>query len=253
MKHFTPSWAAFFVVMGAIQPSASYSDSSETPSSVEALEIAVDAYIYGYPLVTFDMVRQQQTNVVKADGEHAPMGQMNLMRSYPAVDNHCCAAPNADTLYTMAWLDVSTEPWVFSIPDMADRYYLMPFLDGWSEVFAVASQPLNGGAPQSYAITGPSWSGELPDGITQMKSPTNMVWVLGRIYSDGSQADYKEVHALQDEFKVIPLSAWGKNYTLPKAVVDASIDMKTSVRTQVNNLDIETYFNRLAALMVNNR
>jgi hypothetical protein len=62
----------------------------------------VDAYIYGYPLVTFDMARKQQTNVAVPDGEHAPMGQLIKMRSYPAVDNHCCAAPNADTLYTIA-------------------------------------------------------------------------------------------------------------------------------------------------------
>ena len=96
----------------------------------EAMKIAVDAYIYGYPLVTFDMVRQQQTNVAAPDAEHAPMGQMIKMRSYPAVDNHCCAAPNADTLYTEVWLDVSKEPWVLSIPDMGNRYYIMPMLDG---------------------------------------------------------------------------------------------------------------------------
>src|SRR6516165_6260313 len=79
-------------------------------SPEEAMEIAVNAYIYGYPLVTFDMARQQETNVATPDAEHAPMGQLIKMRTYPAVDNHCCAAPNADTLYTMVWLDVSREP-----------------------------------------------------------------------------------------------------------------------------------------------
>ena len=78
--------------------------------AIEAVRIATEAYIYGYPLVTFDMARKQQTNVAEPDAEHAPMGQMIRMRSYPAVDNHCCAAPNADTLYTIAWLDVSKEP-----------------------------------------------------------------------------------------------------------------------------------------------
>ena len=118
-------------------------DDGNTPRllPVEAMKIAVDAYIYGYPLVTFDMVRQQQTNVAMADPEHAPMGQMIKMRSYPAVENHCCAAPNADTLYTMVWLDVSREPWVLSIPDMGNRYYIVPIVDGYSEVFKVASPP----------------------------------------------------------------------------------------------------------------
>ena len=129
------------------------------------MKIAVDAYIYGYPLVTFDMVRQQQTNVAAPDPEHAPMGQMIKMRSYPAVDNHCCAAPNADTLYTMVWLDVSSEPWVLGIPDMGNRYYIVPLVDGYSEVFKVASPPTTGSKAQTYAITGPGWSGTLPKDV----------------------------------------------------------------------------------------
>lgn len=111
-------------------PSAASADETPSLGVVEAVSLATDAYIYGYPLVTFDMVRKQQTNVVTPDSEHAPMGQLIRMRAYPAVDNHCCAAPNADTLYTEVWLDVSEEPWVFSIPDMGDRYYIMPMLDG---------------------------------------------------------------------------------------------------------------------------
>ena len=77
--------------------------------------------------------------------------------------------------------DVSNEPWVFSIPDMSDRYYVMPMLDGWSEVFEVASSRTTGGHSQIYVITGPGWSGALPQGVTQVKSPTGMVWILGRI------------------------------------------------------------------------
>ena len=194
---------------------------------VEAIKIATEAYIYGYPLVTFDMARRQQTNVAVPDAEHAPMGQMIRMRTYPAVDNHCCAAPNADTLYTEAWLDVSKEPPILSIPDMGDRYYIVPMLDGWSEVIEVASTYTTGGKAQTYAITGPGWPGTLPEGVTQVKSPTGMVWVLGRIYSTGTPEDYKAVHALQDKFSVVPLSAYGKPYTPPPGVVDPDFDMKT--------------------------
>ena len=160
----------------------------------EAVRIAVDGYIYGYPLVTFDMARRQQTNVAVPDGEHAPMGQLIKMRTYPAVDNHCCAAPNADTLYTIAWLDVSREPWVFGIPEMGDRYYIMPMLDGFSEVIQVASSSTTGGRPQSYAITGPGWSGTLPEGVTRVESPTAIVWILGRIYCTGTPDDLSLIH-----------------------------------------------------------
>ena len=225
-----------------------------TPSlhTEEAVRIAVDAYIYGYPLVTLDMVRRQQTNVAAPDAEHAPMGQLIKMRSYPAVDNHCCAAPNADTLYTIAWLDVSHEPWVFGIPEMGDRYYIMPMLDGFSEVFHVASSSTTGGATRAYAITDPRWSGILPEGVTRVESPTAIVWILGRIYCTGTPEDYEAVHALQDRFTVVPLSSYGKPHMPPPGVVDAGFDMKTAVRKQVNELNIETYFNDLARLLETN-
>jgi hypothetical protein len=233
-------------------PLAAVADEVPPLRVIEAISIATEAYIYGYPLVTFDTVRKQQTNVATPDAEHAPMGQMIKMRSYPAVDNHCCAAPNADTLYTEVWLDVSKEPWVFSIPDMGDRYYIMPMLDGWSEVFSVASSRTTGSKAQTYAITGPGWSGTLPKNVTQVKSPTGMVWILGRIYSTGTPEDYKAVHDLQDKFSVVPLSAYAKRYTPPQGVVDPSFDMKTAVRKQVNALDINAYFANLATLMKTN-
>ena len=225
-----------------------------TPSlhTEDGVRTAIDAYIYGYPLVTFDMARRQQTNVAAPDAEHAPMGQMIRMRSYPAVDNHCCAAPNADTLYTEAWLDVSTEPWIFSIPDMGDRYYIMPMLDGWSEVFQVASSTSPGGKAQTYAITGPGWSGTLPEGVIRAASPTGMVWILGRVYSSGTPEDYEAVHALQDRFSVVPLSAYGRPYTPPTGAVDPGFDMKTGVRKLVNEMHIDSYFRRLAELMKTN-
>src|SRR5512136_3220866 len=119
----------------------------------DALRTAVDAYIYGYPLVTFDTARRQQTNVAAPDGEHAPVGQLIKMRSYPAVDNHCCAAPNADTLYTIAWLDVSIEPWVVQVPDTGGRYYILPFLDGFSEVFHVVSSSTDQEKALEVAVT----------------------------------------------------------------------------------------------------
>src|SRR4029453_2641471 len=153
---------------------AAGADEAPSPGVVEAVSIATEAYIYGYPLVTFDMVRKQQTNVAMPDAEHAPMGQVIKMRTYPAVDNHCCAAPNADTLYTLVWLDVSSQPWILGIPDMGDRYYIVPMLDGFSEVFKVASSRTTGSKAQTYAITGPGWSGTLPQGVPHATSPPGM-------------------------------------------------------------------------------
>ncbi|MGC1422144.1 MAG: DUF1254 domain-containing protein [Terracidiphilus sp.] len=218
----------------------------------EGVSLATDAYIYGYPLVTMDMTRKRLTNVAVPDDAHAPVGQMLKLRTYPSVDNHAVTAPNADTLYTMAWFDVSREPWILSVPDMGDRYFLLPLLSGWTDVFQVPGKRTTGGKAAKYAITGPGWSGKLPDGVTEYKSPTGMVWLLGRIYCTGTPEDYKAVHALQDKFELVPLSSYGKSYTPPPGEVDSNLDMKTAVRDQVDDMSIEEYFTYLARLMKDN-
>ena len=218
----------------------------------EALETGIEAYVYGYPLVTVEMTRRVSTNVVKPEGTRAPMGQFARLREYPSAAFRDVTAPNADTLYTIVWLDVSKEPWILSIPDMKDRYYLMPMLSGWTDVFQVPGKRTTGTKAQKYAITGPGWTGTLPDGVTEYKSPTGMVWIIGRIYCTGTPEDYRAVHVLQDKFNVVPLSSYGKPYTPPEGTVDPNIDMKMAVREQANAMDAAGYFKLLAALMKDN-
>ena len=218
----------------------------------EALETGIEAYVYGYPLVTMEMTRRVMTNVVKPEGTRAPMGQFVRMRQYPTAAYRDVTAPNADTLYTTTWLDVSKEPWVLSIPDMKDRYFLFPMLSGWTDVFQVPGKRTTGTKAQKYAITGPGWTGTLPEGVTEYKSPTGMVWILGRIYCTGTPEDYRAVHALQDKFSVVQLSAYGKPYTPPEGKVDPNQDMKTPVREQVNAMDAPAYFKLLAELLKTN-
>lgn len=223
-----------------------------TISEQEAAQIGVEAYIYGYPLVTMEMTRRVMTNVAKPDGKLAPMGQFAKLRQYPTPADKEVTAPNADTLYSLAWLDVAKEPWVLSLPDMKDRYFLMPMLSGWTDVFQVPGKRTTGTKAQTYAITGPGWKGTLPPGVTEYKSPTAMVWILGRIYCTGTPADNQAVHKIQDQCKLVPLSAYGKTFTPPPGKVDASFDMKTPVRDQVSRLDAGAYFRLLAALMKDN-
>jgi hypothetical protein len=219
---------------------------------LEDFWLATDAYIYGYPLVTMEMTRRVITNVVAPEGTRAPMGQIIKLRQYPDAAFRDVTAPNADTLYTTAFFDVGKEPWVLSLPDMKDRYFLMPMLDGWTTVFQVPGKRTTGTGAQTYAITGPGWTGTLPAGVKEYKSPTNIVWLLGRIYCTGTPEDYAEVHALQDQVKLVPLSAYGKPYAPPVGKVDPSIDMKTAVRDQVNSMDAMAYFTLLAELMKTN-
>lgn len=146
-----------------------------------AIPDAIDAYVYGYPLVTMEMTRRVMTNVREPEGTRAPMGQFVRARTYPDASFRDVTAPNADTLYTTAWIDVGQEPWVLSLPDAHDRYYLFPMLDGWTDVFQVPGKRTTGTGAQTYAITGPGWKGKLPAGVKEYKSPTAMVWLLGRI------------------------------------------------------------------------
>ncbi|WP_235956888.1 DUF1254 domain-containing protein [Fundidesulfovibrio magnetotacticus] len=219
---------------------------------LEAVALGVEAYVYGYPLVTMEMTRRVMTNVEKPQGTHAPMGQFVRMREYPTAEFRDVTAPNADTLYTTAWIDVGREPYVLTLPDAKDRYYLFPMLDGWTNVFQAPGKRTTGTGPQQYAITGPGWNGKLPDGVKEYKSPTNIVWLLGRIYCTGTPEDYETVHKLQDEIALVPLSSYGKPYTPPAGKVDPSLDMKLAVREQVNALSAHDYFNLLARLLKDN-
>jgi len=238
-------------IMAAASGCSTSSKSSKL-SADDAKAIAIDAYVYGYALNTVEMTRRVMTNVAQVEAPRAPMGQLMRMREYPNAAFRDVTAPNADTLYTNGFIDVKDEPWILTLPDAHDRYYLFPMLSGWTDVFQVPGKRTTGTGPQTYAITGPNWKGTLPAGVTEYKSPTSMVWLLGRIYCDGTPADYAAVHAMQDQISLVPLSSYGKPYTPPAGKVDPSIDMKTPVRDQVENLSTEAYFDMLAALLKDN-
>ena len=154
---------------------AALKEAEALKKEAEAFALAAEAYVYGYPLVTMEYTRRVMTNVDKPEGTRAPMGQFVRMRSYPTAQFRDVTAPNADTLYTTIWLDVSKEPWIVSVPDMKDRYFLLPMLDGWTNVFEVPGKRTAGTKAQTFAITGPGWTGTLPAGVTESKSPTSMV------------------------------------------------------------------------------
>jgi len=221
-------------------------------TSREAFDIATEAYIFGYPLVMMDMTRRVMTNVREPEGMRAPLGQFARTRTYPLASNHDVTIPNADTLYTTVWLDVSREPWVLSLPDAKGRYALFPILDGWTTVFGAPGKRTTGTGPQKYAITGPGWKGKLPADLKEYKAPTSIVWVLGRIYCTGTPEDYAAVHAMQDQCSAVPLSSYGKPCTPPPGQIDPGIDMRRTVREQVSSLGMADYLNRLAILMKDN-
>ena len=221
-------------------------------SEQQVRSIAIDAYIYGYPLVLMDMTRQVGTNVPRFGENAAPINQFGSKRSFPDATFTTVVSPNADTLYSFAFLDISKEPMVLTVPEMGNRYYLMQMLDAWTNVFAAPGTRTTGNGKGNFAITGPFWKGRLPEEIQEIKSPTNMVWIIGRTQTNG-KSDYAAVHDIQNKYKLAPLSSFGQQYSVPDSMpVNPNIDMTTAPVDQVTRMDAVTFFGRLNALMKNN-
>src|SRR5262249_53677268 len=132
----------------------------------EAHDIAVDAYIYFYSLVTMDITRKQFTNI--EPGKEFGKGPMNMFVSvpeYPPADFKGVVRSNFDTLYSIAWLDLIKEPMVVSALDTNGRFYLLPMLDMWSDVFASPGWRTTSTQAANFLVTPPGWSGNVPEGM----------------------------------------------------------------------------------------
>jgi hypothetical protein len=214
----------------------------------EAHAIGVDAYLYFYPLVSMDITRLQSTNVVSPKGLSSPPNSFANAPAYPPADEKIVVRPNFDTLYSVAWLDLTKEPMVVSVPDTGGRYYLLPMLDMWTDVFASPGWRTTGTEAGNFLVTPPGWSGTVPADFTQIKAPTPSVLVIGRTKTDGP-ADYDAVHKIQAGFKITPLSQWGKSPEPVVGKVDPSIDMKTPPKIQVDTMPGGKYFAYAAELL----
>jgi hypothetical protein len=214
----------------------------------EAQSIARDAYIYFYSLVTMDVTRKQLTNVEPGKGVGAPMNALFSFPAFPTADMRQVVRPNFDTLYTVGYLDLTKEPMVVSVPDTGGRYYLLPMLDMWSDVFAAPGWRTTGTQAGNFLVTPRGWSGTIPVGFSQIEAPTPYVWIIGRTKTDGPP-DYDAVHKIQAGYKITPLSEWGKPPKPVEVKIDPSIDMKTPPKIQVDTMKGGDYFAYAAELL----
>jgi hypothetical protein len=236
-----------FVSMPALAVTSS-ADSSPALTEDEGRAIAVDAYIYFYPLITMDITRKQSINGTRTEFGQGPMNTFASVPAYPPADFKGVVRTNFDTLYSIAWLDLTEEPLIVSVPDTNGRYYLLPMLDMWSDVFASPGWRTTGTRAANFLVTPPGWSGTVPQGFSRIAAPTSYVWIIGRTKTDGP-ADYDAVHKIQAGYKITPLSHWGKPPAPVTAKTDPSVDMKTPPLTQVDSMSAEAYFAYAAALL----
>ena len=220
-------------------------------SEQEALAIATDAYVYFYPLVTMDVTRKQLTNMEPGKGIGGPANTFANIPAFPAADMRAVVRPNFDTLYSSGYLDMTKEPVVVSVPDTGGRFYLIPMLDMWSDVFASPGSRTTGTQAGNFLIVPPNWRPDLRDRLVEefklpketqvIHAPTPHVWVIGRTKTDGPP-DYAAVHKIQAGYKITPLSEWGKPAKPVEARIDPSIDMKTPPKIQVDTMAGGKYF-----------
>ena len=214
----------------------------------EAQSIARDAYIYFYPLVTMDVTRKQLTNVEPGKGIGAPMNTLFNVPTFPTADMKQVVRPNFDTLYSFGYVDLTKEPMVVSVPDTGARYYLLPMLDMWTDVFASPGWRTTGTQAGNFLVTPPGWNGAVPEGFARINAPTPYVWIIGRTKTDGPP-DYDAVHKIQAGFKVTSLSRWGKAPEPVTVKTDPSVDMKTPPKVQVDTMPAAKYFTYAAELL----
>ena len=215
----------------------------------DLLDLGVEAYVFLYPLITMDVTRRVMTNApAGVKPGIGPMGAFQHMRAFPEANFKAVVRPNFDTLYSSAWIDVTDEPMIMSVPDTGDRYYLLPIYDMWSDAFAVPGSRTSGNGAAHFAIVRQGWQGELPAGVQKIEAPTPTMWIIGRTQTNGP-ADYAAVHAVQDSFQLTPLSVWPNPAPPPAFTFDPTVDMQTPPMLQVDNMPAKEYFTYGARLM----
>jgi hypothetical protein len=251
------------LVLGLLVSPASNLQSAAAEGSIsptEAAAIATDAYVYLYPLISMDVTRKQGTNIEAAGQKpgFAPMNSFSNWPAFPPADLKIVVRPNFDTLYSTGFLDLTKEPVVVSVPDTGGRYYLLPMLDMWTDVFASPGWRTTGTQAGDYLITPPGWRPDLRDKAVEefklpkttqrIDAPTPYVLIIGRTKTDGP-ADYAAVNKIQAGYKITPLSQWGKAPLSVTATVDPAIDMKTPPKIQVDTMPADKYFAYAAELL----
>lgn len=202
------------MVMAASQPV----NAAEEPGASEVTEIARQAYLWGYPMVDNYSVLYNFALDPDSTEYKAPLNHIGHIRRVAGPDDRTIVAPNVDTPYSYAWLDLQAEPVVLGIPEFeAGRYVSLQLIDGYTYILGYVTPRTNGTAGGNFLIAGPGWNGRVPDGIDGVfRSPTELVLAHYRTQLLGPD-DLPRVHAIQDGYSVRPLSAYTGTVPPPAA------------------------------------
>ncbi|WP_444941480.1 DUF1254 domain-containing protein [Microbulbifer sp. ZKSA004] len=213
--------------------------------SFKIIKQGANAYLFAYPLVVMEATRQSMA-VDFVSGRES--NHLYHMRSFPDHTFRNVVRPNNDTLYSVAWFDLTDGPMVISVPAM-ERYYILPFMDAWTNVFGSIGTSSNNGKSGEYLLVGPEWSGSVPDDLEVIRSPTSMVWMIGRI-EIYSYEDVANVATLQEGFAITPLSRWPDGESFPSTVISESrINQHDNPKAFVDKLSVDEFFQQFVSLL----
>jgi hypothetical protein len=176
-------------------------------TSDNPVDIATLAYIWGYPLVikvrTYDYAISPN---IPPGPLRGPVNTIAHARDLLDASYTDVVRPNQDTLYSVSYLDLMNKSLILQVPPMSDRYYVLQFTDAYTNSFKYIGTRTNVTSGGTYFITGPNWTGTVPSGMLQIKSPTNLAVLIARILVNGP-TDVPNVRALQDKLSLSPISA----------------------------------------------
>jgi hypothetical protein len=215
--------------------------------------LGMECYVYGFPLVLMDVTNGVMTATSKSGEYKAPINQFGRMRGYVSPDFKDVVRVSVNSVWSFAILDLDKEPLVASHPDTKGRYIVLQLMNMWTDDFGSIGSRTTGSGAGKFLIAGPKWNGTAPSDIKDVyRCPTRFAWLLVQMSAAGPP-DFPEIHALQDQLLITPLSAWGKPYTPPSDVpIDPAVDLTATPYDQVRLMTGEMFFRRLARLLKDN-
>jgi hypothetical protein len=214
-------------------------------------EAGTDAYIYGIAPMEFVRQAREQTSVTVPNSlSDAPINQFGSARQLATATagHEVFVQPNNDTLYSMAHLKLSNTALVLHVPKVPhNRYYVMQFLDPYTNVFAYVGTRTTGDGAHNFLLVGPGWRGKNPRHLRVLRSPYNLAWIAGRTLVYGPH-DLPEVHRIQNGYRLIPLRYFLKRGLKwrprrPKRII--------TTHTNVSEPTGVTFFDRLGDALAN--
>ncbi|UPW09361.1 DUF1254 domain-containing protein [Gordonia terrae] len=213
-----------------------------TRLSDDLATLSADAYTYLYSLVTMDVSRRQQTSPEAADRPgFGPANQFHHLSEFPPADFRAVVRPNFDTLYSSAWLDLTGGPVLIDVPDSDGRYYMLPMLDMWTDVFASPGKRTSGTDAQRYVVALREHDTSGIEDAVVITAPTPFVWVIGRTQTNGP-SDYPSVNAFQQGLSVTALGS-------PVTTSDEPVDPSAEPLRIVNAMSAVEFFSRAAEVL----